>query len=132
MANDLRNPQNQAGSGAAGTSARDDTKPVPAGARKTGNASAPAAPASPSGPGAPAPDFLAGLDAFSRKIDEEQKAHERAEAERRRREGEEARRRAEAERVRQAQAQAQAQHKAEAEKQSVGHRFAALEMLRKQ
>ncbi len=87
-------------------------------------------PRSPSGPGAPAPDFLAGLDAFSRKIDEEQKAHERAEAERRRREEEEARRRAEAERVR--QAEAQAQRKAEAEKQGEGRRFAALEMLRKQ
>src|SRR5213594_1773319 len=87
-------------------------------------------PRNPSGPGAPAPDFLAGLDAFSRKIDEEQKAHERAEAERRRREEEEARRRAEAERVR--QAEAQAQRKAEAEKHGGGPRFAALEMLRKQ
>src|SRR6266581_5755543 len=87
-------------------------------------------PRNPPGPGAPAPDFLAGLDAFSRKIDEEQKAHERAEAERRRREEEEARRRAEAERVR--QAEAQAQRKAEAEKQGEGRRFAALEMLRKQ
>jgi len=89
-------------------------------------------PRNPSGPGAPAPDFLAGLDAFSRKIDEEQKAHERAEAERRRKEEEETRRRAEAERVRQAEMQAQAQRKAEAEKQSGGPRFAALEMLRKQ
>ena len=113
MANDPRNPQNQAGRGAAGAGARDDTKP---------------ATASPSGPNAP--DFLAGLDAFSRKIDEEQKAHERAEVERRRREEEEARRRAEAERVR--QAQLQAQRKAEAEKPSEGRRFAALEMLRKQ
>src|SRR5207247_10149129 len=86
----------------------------------------------PTGPGAPAPDFIAGLDAFSRKIDEEKKAHERAEAERRRREEEEARRRAEAERVRQAEAQAQAQRKAEAEKQGEGRRFAAREMLRKQ
>jgi len=41
-------------------------------------------PRNPSGPGAPAPDFLAGLDAFSRKIDEEQKAYEHAEVERRR------------------------------------------------
>src|SRR6266436_7220904 len=87
-------------------------------------------PRNPSGPGAPAPDFLAGLDAFSRKIDEEQKAHERAEAERRRKEEEETRRRAEAERVR--QAEAQAQRKAETEKQSGGPRFAALEMLRNQ
>ena len=85
MANDPRNPQNQAGRGVVGTGARDDTKPVPADAQKAGNASA---------PGSPAPDFLAGLDAFSRRIDEEQKAHERAEAERRRREEEEARRRA--------------------------------------
>src|SRR5712671_4190982 len=108
MANDPRNPQNQAGRGAAGAGARDDTKP---------------ATASPSGP--PAPDFLAGLDAFSRKIDEEQKAHERAEAERRRKEEEETRRRAEAERVRQAEAQAQRQ--AETEKHSGGPRFAALE-----
>ncbi len=87
-------------------------------------------PRNPSGPGSPAPDFLAGLDAFSRKIDEEQRAHERAEAERRRKEEEETRRRAEAERVR--QAEAQAQRKAETEKQSGGPRFAALEMLRKQ
>ena len=87
-------------------------------------------PRNPSGPGSPPPDFLAGLDAFSRRIDEEQKAHERAEAERRRREEEEARRRAEAERVR--QAQVQAQRKVEAEKQGEGRRFAALEMLRKQ
>jgi hypothetical protein len=121
MANDLRNPQNQAGRGVAGTGARDDTKPVPADAQKAGNASA---------PGAPSPDFLAGLDAFSRKIDEEQKAHERAEAERRRREEEEAHRRAEAERVR--QAQVQAQRKAEAGNQNEGRRFAALDMLRKQ
>jgi len=87
-------------------------------------------PRNPSGPGAPAPDFLAGLDTFSRKIDEEQKAREREEAERRRREEEEARRRAEAERVR--QAEVQAQRKAEAEKQGGGRRFAALDMLRKQ
>src|SRR5437867_6719399 len=89
-------------------------------------------PRNPSGPGAPAPDFLAGLDAFSRKIDEEQRAHERAEAERRREEEEEARRRAEAERVRQVEARAQAQRKGEAEKQGEGRRIAALEMLRKQ
>jgi hypothetical protein len=118
MADDLRNLQNQAGR-AAGTGARDDTKPVPADA-----------PGKVSAQGAPAPDILAGLDAFSRKIDEEQKAHERAEAERRRKEEEEARRRAEAERVRQAQVQAQG--KAEAEKQNEGRRFAALDMLRKQ
>jgi len=75
------------------------------------------------------PDVLAGLDAFSRKLDEEQKAHERAEAEqRRRREEEEARRKAEAERAR----QAEAQRKAEAAKQGEGPRFSALEMLRKQ
>jgi len=89
-------------------------------------------PRNPSGPGAPAPDFLAGLDAFSRKIDEEQKAHERAEAERRRREEEEVRRRAEAERLRQAQALELAKRNAEAEKQNQGRRSAALEMLRKQ
>src|SRR5947208_13962266 len=121
MANDPRNPQNPARPGAAGAGARDKAKPVPADARKSGNASA---------PGAPAPDFLAGLDAFSRRIDEEQKAHERAEAERRRREEEEARRRAEAERVR--QAQMQAQRKGEADKQNEERRFAALDMLRKQ
>src|SRR3989475_11120210 len=87
-------------------------------------------PRNPSGPGAPAPDFLAGLDAFSRKVDEEQKAHERAEAERRRREEEEARRRAEAERVR--QAEVGARRRPEAENQGGGPRFAALDMLRKQ
>src|SRR5437773_673687 len=87
-------------------------------------------PRNPSGPGSPAPDFLAGLDAFSRKIDEEQKAHERADAERRRIEEEQARRRAEAER--RAQALELAQRKTEVEKQSQGRRFAALEMLRKQ
>src|SRR5260221_11134443 len=87
MTNDPRNQQNQTGRGAAGTGAHDDAKPVPADA--PGKASP--------------PDILAGLDAFSRRIDEEQKAHERAEAERRRKEEEEARRRAEAERVRQAQ-----------------------------
>jgi len=88
-------------------------------------------PASPSGPGAPGPDILAGLDAFSRRLDEEQKARERAEAEqRRRREEEEARRKAEAERTH--QAQAEAQRKAEAENQSQERRFSALEMLRKQ
>ncbi len=118
MANDLRKIQGTRG--AAGAAGNDDKNPVPADPRKSGDASA---------PGAPEPDFLAGLDAFSRKVDEEQKAHERAEAEqRRRREEEEARRKAEAERVR----QAQAQRKAEAEKQSEGPRFAALEMLRKQ
>ena len=77
------------------------------------------------------PDILAGLDAFSRKLDEEQKVRERAQAEeQRRREEEEARRRAEAERVR--QAQAEAQRKAEAENQGQERRFSALEMLRKQ
>ena len=121
MADDLRNLKNQARTGAAGSGARDDAKRVPADARKPGNASA---------PGTPATDILAGLDAFSRRIDEEQKAHERAEAERRRREEDEARRRAEAERLR--QAQLQAQRKAEAEKQNDGRRFAALDMLRKQ
>src|SRR5437879_4337797 len=115
MANDPRNPQNQAGRGAAGAGARDDKKP---------------APASPSGPNAP--DFLAGLDAFSRKIDEEQKAYERAEAERRRWEEEEVRRRAEVERLRQAQALELAKRKAEGEKQTEGRRFAALDLLRKQ
>ena len=91
----------------------------------------PAAPASPSVPGALGPDFLGSLDAFSRKLDEEEKAHERAEAEqRRRREEEEARRKAEAERVR--QAQAEAQRRAEAENQGEGCRFSALDMLRKQ
>jgi len=118
MADELRNLQNQAGR-AAGTGARDDTKPVPADA--PGNVSA---------QGAPAPDILAGLDAFSRRIDEEQKAHERAEAERHRMEEEETRRKVEAERVR--QAQAEAQRKAGAENQGEGRRFAALEMLRKQ
>jgi len=138
MAKDLRNLRSQASRGAAGAGAHGDAKLVPADARKPANApapaasfpgAAPAAPASPSGPGSPAPDFLAGLDAFSRKVDEEQRAHERADAEqRRRREEEEARRKAEAERAR----QAQAQRKAEAEKQGEGRRFAALEMLRKQ
>ncbi len=113
MANDPSNPQNQAGRGVPGTGARDGIKP---------------APASPSVPGAPAPDILAGLDAFSRKIDEEQRARERAEAERRRREEEETRRKMEAERVR----QAEAQRTAGAKNQSEGRRFAALEMLRKQ
>src|SRR5882762_653034 len=121
MADDLRNLKNQARPGAAGSGSRDDAKRVPADARKPGNASA---------PGAPATDILAGLDAFSRRIDEEQKAHERAEVERRRQEEDEARRRAEAERLR--QAQLQAQRKAEAEKQNDGRRFAALDMLRKQ
>jgi len=121
MANDLRNLKNQASPGAAGSGAHGDAKPVPADAGKSGDASA---------PGAPAPDFLAGLDAFSRRIDEEQKAHERAEAERRRMEEEETRRKVEAERVR--QAQAEAQRKTGAENQGEGRRFAALEMLRKQ
>src|SRR6266850_72134 len=114
MTNDPRNQQNQTGRGAAGTGARDDAKSVAADA--PGKTSS--------------PDILAGLDAFSRRVDEEQKAHERAEAERRRKEEEEARRRAEAERARQAQLQAQRQ--AEAGKQNEGRRFAALEMLRKQ
>src|SRR5258708_30161114 len=87
-------------------------------------------PSNPSGPGWPAQDFVVGLDAFLRKSDEEQRAHERAEAERRRKEEEETRRRAEAERVR--QAEAQAQRKAETEKHSGRPRFAPLEMLRKQ
>src|SRR5258705_4369037 len=100
MTNAPRNQKNQPGGGGGGTGARDDAKSVPADA--PGKTSA--------------PDILAGLDAFSRRIDEEQKAHERAEAERRRKEEEEARRRAEAERVR--QAQVQAQRKAEAEKQN--------------
>jgi len=113
MANDPSNPQNQAGRGAPGTGARDGIKPVPA---------------SPSVPGSPAPDILAGLDAFSRKVDEEQRAHERAEAERRRREEEETRRKMEVERVR----QAEAQRTAGAGNQSEGRRFAALEILRKQ
>src|SRR5258707_15544481 len=114
MTNVPRNHQTQTGRGAAGTGARDDAKPVPADA--PGKASS--------------PDILAGLDAFSRRIDEEQKAHERAEAERPRKEEEEARRRGEAERVR--QAQMRAQRKSEAEKQNEGRRFAALDMLRKQ
>jgi len=81
--------------------------------------------------GAAKPDILAGLDDFSRKLDEEQKARERAQAEeQRRREEEEARRRAEAERAR--QAQAEAQRKAQAESQGEGRRLSALEMLRKQ
>jgi hypothetical protein len=79
--------------------------------------------------GTPKPDILAGLDDFSRRLDEEQKARERAEAEqRRRREEEEARRKAEAERTR----QAEAQRKAEAENQNQERRFSVLEMLRKQ
>src|SRR2546426_921934 len=89
-------------------------------------------PRNPSGPGAPAPDFLAGLDAFSRKIDEEQRAHERTEAGGRHGEEEEARGRAEAERGRQAEVQARAQRKAKAKKQGEGRRFAALDMLQKQ
>jgi hypothetical protein len=139
MADDPRNLQIPGARSAADAGGRDDAKAVPGDARKSGNASAPdarlpgaapAATASPTGPGAPEPDFLAGLDAFSRKFDEEQEAHERAEAERRRKEEEEARRRAEAERVR--QAQAQAQRSTEGEKQNEGRPFAALEMLRKQ
>ena len=121
-----------------GAGTHGDWKLVPADARKTASASAraasipvaaPAAPAPPSGPGALAPDFLAGVDAFSRKVDEEQKARERAQADQRRRgEEEEARRKAEAERARQAQAQG----KVEAGKQGEGRRFEAIEMLRKQ
>jgi len=136
MANDLRKIEGTRG--VAGATGHDDTKPVPADARKSGKASTPgarfpgaepAAPASPSGAGAPGPDLLAGLDDFSRKLDEEQRAHERAEAERqRRREEEEARRKAEAERARQAQALS----KPQVENQGEGRRFAALDMLRKQ
>jgi Protein kinase domain len=136
MADDLRNLQIQGTRGAAGAGGHNHTKPVPADARKSGNVpapgvsspgTAPAAPASPSGPGAPGPAFLAGLDAFSLKLDEEQKAQAREAAEQQhRREEEEARRKAEAERAR----QAQAQRKPEAE--SEGRRFGALEMLRKQ
>jgi hypothetical protein len=111
MADDLRKIQGTPGAAGGG---HDGTKP-----------------ASSSGPGAPRPDILAGLDAFSRKLDEEQKAGERAQAEQqRRREEEEARRKTEAERVR--QAQAEAQRKAEADNQGEGRRFSALEMLRKQ
>jgi hypothetical protein len=116
MADDLRKIH-----GTPGAAGRDKAGPAPGDAGKSAN---------PSAPGAPGPDVLAGLDAFSRKIDEEQKAHERAEAERRRRGEEEARRKAEAERAR--QAQAEAQRKAEAENQSGERRFSALEMLRKQ
>ncbi len=119
MADDLRKIPGTPG--AAGAAGRDNKGPVPADARKSANASA---------PGAPKPDVLAGLDAFSRRVDEEQKAHERAEAERRRAEEEAARRKAEAERAR--QAQVEAQRRAEAENQSGGRRFSALEMLRKQ
>ncbi|MGB5081782.1 MAG: serine/threonine-protein kinase [Burkholderiales bacterium] len=133
MAEELRHLQLR---GAAAAGGGGDTRPVPADARKSGDVPAPgarfagAAPAPPSGPAAPAPAFLAGLDAFSLKLDEEQKANARAAAEQqRRREEEEARRKAEAERARQAQ-QAQAQRKPEAEGE--GRRFAALEMLRKQ
>ena len=138
MASDLRNLRNQGTRGAAGAGGHEDATLVLADARKAGNASAPAArfpgaapaaAASPSGTGASGPDLLADLDAFSRKVDEEQKAHERAEAdERRRREEEEARRKAEAERAR----QAQAQRKIELENQSEVRRPAALDMLRKQ
>src|SRR5205823_7253836 len=112
MANDPRNRQNPARPGAAGADARDKAKPVPADARKSGNASA---------PGAPAPDFLAGLDAFSRRIDEEQKAHERADAERRRIEEEQARRRAEAERRAQALELAQRSEEHTSELQSLAY-----------
>jgi len=112
MADDLRKIQGTPG--AAGAAGHDDKKP-----------------GSPAGPGAPGRDILAGLDAFSRKLDEEQKARERAQAEQQRRwQEEEARRKAEAERAR--QAQAEAQRKAEAENQGEGRRFSALEMLRKQ
>lgn len=118
MADDFRRIQDTRG--AAGAAGHDDTNLVPGDARKSGDASA---------PGAPEPDLLASLDAFSRKVDEEQRAHERAEAEqRRRKEEEEARRKAEAERAR----QAQAPRKPEVENQGEGRPFAALEMLRKQ
>ena len=115
MADDFRNIQ---GTGGAAGASGHDANLVPGEAGKSGNASA---------PGAPRPDFLASLDAFSRKLDEEQKAHENAEAEQRRKEEEEARRRAEAERARQAQAPS----KPQVENQG-GRRFAALEMLRQQ
>jgi hypothetical protein len=111
MADDFRNIQGARGGAGASHDANLGE------ARKSGNASV---------TGAADPDFLASLDAFSRKVDEEQKAHERAEAERRKEE-EEAQRKAEAERVRQAQAR-----NPEAGNQGVGRRFAALEMLRKQ
>ena len=116
MADDFRN--SHGARGAAGTAGR-DANVAPGDARKSGDASA---------PGAPGRDLLADLDAFSRKLDEEQKAHERAEAERRRKEEEEARRKTEAERAR----QAQAPRKPEAENQGGGRRFAAIEMLRAQ
>jgi hypothetical protein len=110
MADDFRNIQGARGAaGAAG----------PGDPGKSGN---------PSAPGAPQPDLLADLDAFSRKLDEEQKAHERVEADRRRKEEEEARRKAEAERAQ----QAQTPRKPEGENQGAGRRFAALEMLRAQ
>jgi hypothetical protein len=135
MADEPRNPRNQ---GAGGTGGHDGKTPVPADTRKSGNApapvsrrpgAAPAAPASPSGTGAPGPDILAGLDAFSRKLDEEQSARARVAAEQQgRSEEEEARRKAEAERAR----QAQVQRKLEVEKQSVGRGSGALDMLRKQ
>jgi serine/threonine protein kinase len=135
MAHDLRNLRNRGAQGAAG---HEDTTPVLTDTRKSGNASAPAArfpgaaptaAASPSGTGASGPDVLADLDSFSRRLDEEQRAHQRMEAEQqRRREQEETHRKAEAERA----LQAQAQRKPEVENQSEGRRFAALEMLRKQ
>jgi len=138
MASDLRNLRNPGTRSAAGAGGHEVATPALSDARKSGNASAPAArfpgaaPAaalSPSGTAVSGPDLLADLDAFSRKLDEEQKAHERVEAEQqRRREEEEARRKAEAEQAR----QAQAQRKPEVENQSEGRRFAALDMLRKQ
>ena len=113
MADDFRKIQDTRG--AAGATGHDGGKPAPGGTRKPGNPAA--------------PDILQGLDAFSLRLDEDRKAHERAEAERqRRREEEEARRKAEAERIR----QEQAQRKLETENQGEGRRFAALEMLRKQ
>jgi serine/threonine-protein kinase len=138
MAKDLRNLRNQAGRGAAGASAHEEMKLVPADTRKTASASAPAArspgaapaaPASPSGPGAAGASAHEEMKLVPAKVDEEQKARERAQADQRRRgEEEEARRKAEAERARQAQAQG----KAEAGKQGEGRRFEAIEMLRKQ
>lgn len=112
MAEDFRKIRDTAG--AAGASGRDAGKPVPGTPQKSGNPAR--------------PDILQGLDAFSLKLEEDRKTHERAEAERQRRSEEEARRKAEAERQR----QEQAQRKLEAENQGEGRRFAALEMLRKQ
>jgi serine/threonine protein kinase len=137
MANDLRNLRNLGTQDAAGAGRHEDSTLVLTGARKSGNASAPrarfpgAAPTaaqSPSGTGASGPDFLADLDAFSRKLDEEQKAHEAEQ--RRRREEEEARRKAEEEARR--KAEAERTRRAQAERQGEGRRSAALDMLRKQ